>query len=261
MLNKRTLAFISYYQKMTQADMNEQKKYFKCFELFYRTWKNLPDDIRVKYYDALMEYWIYWTEPTDPIILSLLQWAIHSIDKTDEKRKQKSEYMKWNQNAVKNFENISKQRKTENNRDEQKQTDKNIWKSYFNNTIISSSSKEKENRKEKERNEMLDVFRKDDRLIRFMEEEDVIRWRDFKQSSKKPYKDIKSFITALVKIKNDIAKYNWRPKSDRNRRNRFNFVVGEAIEHEREWLRWYDSLESVYESSKDDLYPNPKQNE
>jgi hypothetical protein len=65
----------------------------------------------------------------------------------------------------------------------------------------------------------------------------------------------------LVKIKNDIAKYNWRPKSDRNRRNRFNFVVGEAIEHEREWLKWYDSLESVYESSKDDLYPNPKQNE
>ena len=132
---------------------------------------------------------------------------------------------------------------------------------YINNTTISSSRKEKENRKEKERDEMLDVFRKDTRLIRFMDEEDVIRWWDFKQSSKKPYKDIKSFITALVKIKNDIALYNWRPKSDRNRRNRFNYVVNEAVEHEREWLKRYDSLEPVYESSKDDLYPNPKQNE
>ena len=245
---------------MNQADMNG-KQFFKCYELFYRTWKNLPDDIRVKYYDALMEYWIYWTEPTDPIILSLLQWAMHSIDKTDTKRKEKSEYMQWNQNAVKTFEKGIKQRKTEKNRDEQNQTEKNIWKSYFNNTTISSSRKEKENIKEKEKNEMLDVFRKDNRLIRFMDEEDVIRWRDFKQASKKPYKDIKTFITALVKIKNDIALYNWRPKSDRNRRNRFNFVVWEAIDHEREWLKRYDSLEPVYESSKDDLYPNPKQNE
>lgn len=245
---------------MNQADMNG-KQFFKCYELFYRTWKNLPDDIRVKYYDALMEYWIYWTEPTDPIILSLLQWAIHSIDRTDAKRKEKSEYMQWNQNAVKTFEKGIKQRKTEKNRDEQNQTEKNIWKSYLYNTTISSSRKEKENIKEKEKNEMLDVFRKDNRLIRFMEEEDVIRWRDFKQWSKKPYKDIKTFITALVQIKNEIAWYNWRPKSDRNRRNRFNFVVGEAIKRERQWLKRYDSLEPVYESSKDDLYPNPKQNE
>lgn len=93
-----------------QADMNG-KQFFKCYELFYRTWKNLPDDLRVKYYDALMEYWIYGIEPNDPVILSLLQWAIHSIDRTDEKRKKKSERMKWNQNAVKSFENISKQRK------------------------------------------------------------------------------------------------------------------------------------------------------
>lgn len=130
-----------------------------------------------------------------------------------------------------------------------------------NNNTISSSKKEKENRKEKERNEMLAVFRNDNRLIKFMEEEDVIRWWDFKQSSKKPYKNIKSFITALVKIKNKIAISNWRPKSDRNRRNRFNFTVNEAIDREREWLDRYDYMESSYESSKDDLYPNPKQNE
>jgi hypothetical protein len=54
---------------------------------------------------------------------------------------------------------------------------------------------------------MLETFRKDERLVRFMNEEDVIRWWDHKQASKKPYKDIGSFITALVKIKNIIKDY------------------------------------------------------
>ena len=43
--------------------------------------------------------------------------------------------------------------------------------------------------------------------------------------------------------------------------NRFNYAVTEAIEKGWEWLNWYDSMEQVYENSKDDLYPNPKQNE
>jgi hypothetical protein len=54
---------------------------------------------------------------------------------------------------------------------------------------------------------MLEEFRKDERLVKFMEEVDVIRWWEYKQASKKPYKDIKAFITALVKIKNIIKDY------------------------------------------------------
>ena len=133
---------------------------------------------------------------------------------------------------------------------------------------ISSSKKEERNIKKEERNikkeemeKMLEVFRKDERLVRFMEEADVIRWWEHKQASKKPYKDTDSFIKALVKIKNIIKDYWWMPKADRNRRNRFNFAVNEAIERWWEWLNWYDSMEQVYESSKNDLYPNPKQNE
>ena len=130
-------------------------------------------------------------------------------------------------------------------------------------TIIhsSSSKKEEKNIRKEEREKMLEAFRKDDRLIRFMDEDDVLRWWDFKEGTKKPYKDFSSYITALVKFKNIIKDYWWMPKSDRNRRNRFNFAVNEAIEKEREWLHWYDSMEVVYESSKNDLYPNPKQNE
>jgi hypothetical protein len=64
-----------------------------------------------------MEYGLNGNLPTDPVILSLLQWPIYSIQKTEEQKNKKSEYMKWNKNAVKNFENISKQRITENNRE------------------------------------------------------------------------------------------------------------------------------------------------
>ena len=76
-----------------------------------------------------------------------------------------------------------------------------------NNNISSSKKKEERNIKKEEMEEMLEVFRKDERLVRFMEESDVIRWWEHKQASKKPYKDIDSFIKALVKIKNIIKDY------------------------------------------------------
>lgn len=76
------------------------KDYFICRELFYKTAKTLPTEIKAKYYDALMEYGLYGTLPEDGIILSLLQWAIYSIQKSKEIRQQKSEWWqkhKWNQ--------------------------------------------------------------------------------------------------------------------------------------------------------------------
>ena len=106
-------------------DGTNPKDYFICFELFYRTAKYLPDDLRIKYYDALMEYGLYWTIPEDPVIKSLLTPAMYSIEKRNEKRNQKSEYMKWNQNAVKNFEKGIKQRNSEQNRTEQNKTYEN----------------------------------------------------------------------------------------------------------------------------------------
>lgn len=91
--------FISYLSKMSQADMNG-KQFFKCYELFYKTWKNLPPELWKQYYDSLMEYWLYGIEPTDPVILSLMQWAIFSIEKSEENRQKKSKAGKshtWNQ--------------------------------------------------------------------------------------------------------------------------------------------------------------------
>ena len=135
--------------------------------------------------------------------------------------------------------------------------------SYIYKYIIGNitSKKEERNIKDEEREKMLEAFRNDDRLTRYENEDDVIRWWDHKQASKKPYKDVTSFMRAMVKIKNTIKYYWGTLKSDRDIRNRFNYAVNEAIEKGWEWLDWYDNMEQVYENSKDDLYPNPKQNE
>ena len=87
------------------------KNYFKCFRLFLETWKKLDDSMKWKYYESLLEYWLDWIKPTDPIIDALLTSAMYSIDKTDEEIKKKSESMQWNKNAVKNYEKLSKQKK------------------------------------------------------------------------------------------------------------------------------------------------------
>lgn len=128
-----------------QADMNGKKKYFKCFELFYKTGKNLPAEMWKQYYDALMEYGLYWVEPSDPVILSLLQWAMYSIDKFEEHRNKTSKSMEWNSNAVKTWENNKKQIKTDADRLQQMPSDGSI-----------EDIEEKNNKKE-----MFELFRKE----------------------------------------------------------------------------------------------------
>lgn len=130
-----------------------------------------------------------------------------------------------------------------------------IYNIYSNTT---SSKKEEKNRRKEE---MLEAFRKDARLTPYMNEEDVVRWWEYKEWRKEPYKDAKSFIKTLIEAKNDIASYWGMPKSDRNRRNRFNYMVDSIIKGNWSWLEWYDSFEKKYQNSKDDLYPNQKQNE
>ena len=57
-------------------------------------------ELQGKYYVALMEYWLNGIEPSDPVIKSLLQWPMYSIQKTNEWLKKKSQGWKnhtWNQ--------------------------------------------------------------------------------------------------------------------------------------------------------------------
>lgn len=128
---------------ISSSNKMQEKNYFKCFRLFLETWKKLDDSLKWKYYEALLEYWLNWIKPTDPIIDALLTSAMYSIDKTDEWMKKKSESMMWNANAVKNFEKVSKQKKTEQNRNKQKQTEENIWRNKKN--IEEKEDKEEDN--------------------------------------------------------------------------------------------------------------------
>lgn len=195
------------------------------------------------------------------------------LDENTEKRKTKVEDVRekrsnawkshyWNQYTRQNDKRYSQKQAKKTSMEQMEQNGTNGTNGTISECIhnISSSSSKKEE-KNIRKEEMLEAFRNDERLTPYMDEEYVCKWWDFKEWTKKPYKNIDSFITMLVKMKNKIKNYWGMPKSDRNRRNRFKFMVDTAIEKQREGLDWYDFMEPQYESSKDDLYPNPKQNE
>lgn len=97
-----------------------EKFYF--FNSFLDTARAIPDDeMRLKYLMAVAEYWIEWKESDDPMIKALMTQTKFTIDRSKEISDMKSEKMKGNQNARKNWEKQWKQRKTE-------KTDKNSEK-------------------------------------------------------------------------------------------------------------------------------------
>ena len=59
------------------------KEGFFFYENYRNIAKNLPDDLRVKFYDALMDYALDGVEPSDPIILALITAIKPSIDKVE----------------------------------------------------------------------------------------------------------------------------------------------------------------------------------
>lgn len=141
-----------------------EKSFFKCYRLFLDTWKKITDpELKAKYYEWLLEYGLNGTKPDDPIIDALLTSAMYSIDKTDEDRARKSEAMMGNSNAVKNWENVLKQTKTETNSSEQTTTDKNIWRRMKKNEEEwNREKKNEENKKEIKKRYMEFVLLTDD---------------------------------------------------------------------------------------------------
>ena len=85
--------------------------------------------------EAIVQYWLYGTEPDNPLIKALLIQIQYMIDTWKEISEKKSTAMKGNKNAVKTYQKQSKQKKTEENSEEQNETEKT----------------EKENKKKKEK--------------------------------------------------------------------------------------------------------------
>ena len=91
------------------------------------TAKAIDDDkLRLEYLMAVAEYWIEGKEPTNPIVKALMVQTKFTLDRSRELSEQKSESMKWNQNARKTYEKVLKQRKTETNRTEQKKQEEEV---------------------------------------------------------------------------------------------------------------------------------------
>ena len=248
--------------------MANSKKTFLC----YKEWIDYVEDMTFEeawmLFKRILQHENWKSENKLPLELVYVRKKIEKeLDENTEKRtKTVNERSKawqnheWNQYSKldKKRKPNSKVQKTPLEQMEQNGTNGTNGTDSNTNTIYSSSKKEERNKKKEE---MLERFRNDERLTPYMDEEYVCKRWDFKEWTKKPYKDVDSFITMLVKMKNKIKNYWGMPKSDRNRRNRFKFMVDTALEKQREWLDRYDNMEAQYENSKDDLYPNPKQNE
>lgn len=100
---------------------------FFFFSSFLETARELNDtEMQAKYLIAVAEYGLEWKENDDPIIRALMAQTKFTLDRSLEISEQKSESMKWNQNArkgfssIKNNQNREKQRETEKNREKQK---------------------------------------------------------------------------------------------------------------------------------------------
>lgn len=102
-----------------------EKFYF--FNSFLDTARAIEDDkLRLKYLMAVAEYWLEGKESDDPLIKALMVQTKFVLDRSVNLSQQKSESMKGNQNAVKNFEKVLKQRKTDKNRVKQKKQEEEV---------------------------------------------------------------------------------------------------------------------------------------
>ena len=102
-----------------------EKFYF--FNSFLDTARAIEDkELRLKYLMAVAEYWLEWKESDDPLIKALMVQTKFVLDRSVNLSQQKSESMRGNQNAVKNFEKVLKQRKTDTNRVKQKKQEEEV---------------------------------------------------------------------------------------------------------------------------------------
>jgi len=123
-----------------------EKFYF--FNSFLDTARAIEDkEIRLKYLMAVAEYWLEGKESDDPLIKALMVQTKFTLDRSRELSQQKSESMKGNQNAVKNFEKVLKQRKTDKNRDKQKKQEEEVEEEVEIEVEEENKNKEKNNKK------------------------------------------------------------------------------------------------------------------
>lgn len=264
--------------------MNKDK--FTCFRLTYEIGKSIQDkEMRLKFYDALMEYAFDWIKTNDPNLIPLLVWPIYSIDKSNkiyEAQSEKWKLHKWNQYTVwdwkrkpsqKAINNPVEQNGTKWNKLEQNGTD---IRSNISSNISSSSNRislvSLENRVigegEKKKKtptptpslvqEYLEAYETSPLKELVGNDEGAIKeWLVYKQNKKEMYASSKTFLQTLKWYIN-LVNPNWVRLPDIW--SRLAFAIRLAIDNKRKWLFREEKQKQLYEGSKKiDLVINRKQ--
>ena len=252
---------------MIASDMISSKRFyigdrlmrekFYFFGSFRETAKTIEDPlVRLEYLEAVIRHGLGDEEiELSPLVKSLMVQTRFTLDRSKEISDSASErWKRWwapkgNKNAVKSFENISKQANSSKNKLKQAKTsevEEEVEEEY----------KEKEDNKlsSKKKNdlpsplELVWEYESNDMLRSKIKDSAPVKQRaEYKQRKKdRAYKTPSWFIQQLAVMVKTIE--NWIPRTDIS--TRLQFAVNQAEENERKWIVWNDKIEQDYLSFK-----------
>ncbi len=252
---------------MIASDMISSKRFyigdrlmrekFYFFGSFRETAKTIEDPlVRLEYLEAVIRHGLGDEEiELSPLVNSLMVQTRFTLDRSKEISDSASErWKRWwapkgNKNAVKSFENISKQANSSKNKLKQAKTsevEEEVEEEY----------KEKEDNKlsSKKKNdlptplELVWEYESNDMLRSKIKDSAPVKQRaEYKQRKKdRAYKTPSWFIQQLAVMVKTIE--NWIPRTDIS--TRLQFAVNQAEENERKWIVWNDKIEQDYLSFK-----------
>lgn len=252
---------------MIASDMISSKRFyigdrlmrekFYFFGSFRETAKTIEDPlVRLEYLEAVIRHGLGDEEiELSPLVKSLMVQTRFTLDRSKEISDSASErWKRWwapkgNKNAVKSFENISKQANSSKNKLKQAKTsevEEEVEEEY----------KEKEYNKlySKKKNdlpsplELVWEYESNDMLRSKIKDSAPVKQRaEYKQRKKdRAYKTPSWFIQQLAVMVKTIE--NWIPRTDIS--TRLQFAVNQAEENERKWIVWNDKIEQDYLSFK-----------
>jgi len=190
-----------------------------------------PDAQQFKdFFNMVFEYQFEWKEPenVDPIMKAFFQQIKRSIDKRNARNQKISNSMKWNQNAVKNFENISKQMKT----------DENSWQQIKQKNKNKSKNKSKNN---------IDIYKQENNINEEKEKKENLI-KEKKEITLKKNLNEYSFVNSFIDPSNPSIAYQLKKDKD--------YLLKQYAEIDKLNKDWYDNatIQIVLEYIKQDEF-------
>ena len=232
-----------------------EKFYF--FGSFRDTAKAIEDPTaRLEYLEAVIRHGLGDEEiELSPLINCLMVQTRFTLDRSKEISDSASErWKRWwapkgNKNAVKSFENISKQANSSKNKLKQTKTsevEEEVEVEYKEIEDNKLSSKKKENFLSPL--DLVCAYESNEMLSSKIRDTDAVKHRaEYKQRKKeRAYKTVDWFIQQLAVMVKTVE--NWVPRTDVW--SRLEFAVNQAEENERKGIVWNDKVEQDYLSFK-----------